>query len=177
MPRGLAPPVSPRSRSSLMDPTKTCTQRSQRWSRRLTHRQAFPNIDANGRGIERLRRADETAPRTARGRAARYRRDHQDFGERARGARAERHLEAPRRHFLAWLRPRLRRADRRRPGEGLREFIARFPHDSVTDGSPYVTTHEVDTDPPSHAGRLVLIVVPILVAAVALVVWAIMSRS
>jgi len=63
------------------------------------------------------------------------------------------------------------------PEKAVREFIARFPHDSVTDGSPYVTTHEVDTDPPSHAGRLVLIVVPILVAAVALIVWAIMSRS
>jgi cytoskeletal protein RodZ len=63
------------------------------------------------------------------------------------------------------------------PEKAVRDFIARFPHDSVTDGSPYVTSHEVDTDPPSHAGRLVLIVVPILIAAVALIVWAIMSRN
>ena len=63
------------------------------------------------------------------------------------------------------------------PEKAVREFIARFPHDSVTDGSPYVTTHEVDTDPPSHTGRLVLIVVPILLAAIALIVWAIMSRN
>jgi cytoskeletal protein RodZ len=63
------------------------------------------------------------------------------------------------------------------PEKAVREFIARFPHDSVTDGSPYVNAHEVDTDPPSHTGRLVLIVVPILLAAVALIVWAIASRN
>jgi cytoskeletal protein RodZ len=63
------------------------------------------------------------------------------------------------------------------PEKAVRDFIARFPHDSVTDGSPYVTTHEVDTDPPSHAGRLVLIAAPIVIAVVALIVWAMMSGS
>ena len=63
------------------------------------------------------------------------------------------------------------------PEKAVREFIARFPHDSVTDGSPYVTTHEVDTDPPPHAGRLVLIAAPILLAVVALIAWAIAWRS
>ena len=63
------------------------------------------------------------------------------------------------------------------PEKAVRDFIARFPHDSVTDGSPYVTTHEVDTDPPSHAGRVVLIAAPIVIAVVALIVWAMMSGS
>lgn len=58
------------------------------------------------------------------------------------------------------------------PEKTVREFIARFPHDSVTDGSPYVATHEIDTDPPSHAGRLIVIAVPILVVVLALIVWA-----
>ena len=63
------------------------------------------------------------------------------------------------------------------PEKTVREFIARFPHDSVTDGSPYVTTHEVDTEPPFHAGRVLLIAVPIVVVVLALVVWAIFSRN
>lgn len=63
------------------------------------------------------------------------------------------------------------------PEKAVREFIARFPHDSVTDGSPYVTTHEVDTDPPSHAGRLIMIGVPILLAVIVLVVWAVFVRN
>jgi cytoskeletal protein RodZ len=63
------------------------------------------------------------------------------------------------------------------PEKTVREFIARFPHDSVTDGSPYVTTHEVDTDPPSHAGRLLLIGVPVVLVVIALVVWAVLSGS
>ena len=63
------------------------------------------------------------------------------------------------------------------PEKAVREFIARFPHESVTDGSPYVTKHEVDTDPPPHAGRLVLIATPILLAVVALIAWAIVWRS
>jgi cytoskeletal protein RodZ len=63
------------------------------------------------------------------------------------------------------------------PEKTVREFIARFPHDSVTDGSPYVTTHEVDTEPPFHAGRVLLIAVPIVVVVLALIVWAIFSRN
>ena len=63
------------------------------------------------------------------------------------------------------------------PEKTVREFIARFPHDSVTDGSPYVTTHEVDTDPPAHAGRLLLIAVPIVLLVIALVVWAVAFRN
>lgn len=63
------------------------------------------------------------------------------------------------------------------PEKAVREFIARFPHDSVTDGSPYATPHEVDTDPPSHAGRLILIGVPMLLAVIALVVWFVITRN
>ena len=63
------------------------------------------------------------------------------------------------------------------PEKAVRDFMARFPHDSVTDGSPYVTTHEVDTDPPSHAGRLILIGAPILLAVIALVVWFVLTRN
>jgi cytoskeleton protein RodZ len=62
------------------------------------------------------------------------------------------------------------------PEKTVREFIARFPHDSVTDGSPYVTTHEVDTEPPFHAGRVLLIAVPIVVVVLALIVWAIVRN-
>jgi cytoskeletal protein RodZ len=63
------------------------------------------------------------------------------------------------------------------PEKAVREFIARFPHDSVTDGSPYVTSHDIDTDPPSHTGRLMLIGVPVLLVVIALVVWAIVSQN
>ena len=63
------------------------------------------------------------------------------------------------------------------PEKAVQEFIARFPHDSVTDGSPHVTTTEVDTDPPSHAGRLMVIGVPILLAVAALIVWALVFRT
>jgi cytoskeletal protein RodZ len=63
------------------------------------------------------------------------------------------------------------------PEKAVREFIARFPHDSVTDGSPHVTTTEVDTDPPSHAGRLIVIGVPVLLAVAALIVWAFVFRT
>jgi cytoskeletal protein RodZ len=63
------------------------------------------------------------------------------------------------------------------PEKAVQEFIARFPHDSVTDGSPHVTTTEVDTDPPSHAGRLIVIGVPILLAVAALIVWALVFRT
>ena len=62
------------------------------------------------------------------------------------------------------------------PEKTVREFIARFPHDSVTDGSPYVTTHEVDTEPPFHAGRVLLIAVPIVVVVLALIVWAVVRN-
>jgi len=62
------------------------------------------------------------------------------------------------------------------PEKAVREFIARFPHESVTDGSPQVTTTEVDTDPPAHAGRMIVIGVPVLLVVAALVVWAFASR-
>ena len=55
------------------------------------------------------------------------------------------------------------------PEAAVREFIARFPDASVTAGSPYVTTHEVNTDPPSQLGRRIvfglLILVPVALAA------------
>ena len=63
------------------------------------------------------------------------------------------------------------------PEKAVREFIARFPHESVTDGSPHVTTTEVDTDPPAHAGRLIIIGMPILLVVAALIVWAWASRT
>lgn len=63
------------------------------------------------------------------------------------------------------------------PEKAVRDFIAGFPHDSVTDGSPYVTTHEIDTDPPSHAGRILVIALPIVLLIIGLLVWAIVWRN
>jgi cytoskeletal protein RodZ len=63
------------------------------------------------------------------------------------------------------------------PETTVREFITRFPHDSVTDGSPYVASHEVNTDPPSHTARRVLIAAGVLIPLVALLVWAILAAT
>lgn len=63
------------------------------------------------------------------------------------------------------------------PEKAVREFITRFPHDSVTDGSPYVAAQEINTDPPSHTGRLILIAVPIVLVIAVIVIWALVSRQ
>ncbi len=49
------------------------------------------------------------------------------------------------------------------PEATVQEFIARFPDASVTGGSPYARSGEVDTDPPSQLMRRALIVVAILI--------------
>ena len=56
------------------------------------------------------------------------------------------------------------------PEATVQEFIARFPDASVTGGSPYARSEEVDTDPPSQLMRRALIVVAILIP-IALVYW------
>ena len=63
------------------------------------------------------------------------------------------------------------------PERTVREFIAGFPHDSVTDGSPYVRSQAIDTDPPSQTGRHLLIAFLLVVLVAAMIVWAVLFRS
>ena len=63
------------------------------------------------------------------------------------------------------------------PERTVREFIARFPHDSVTDGSPYVRSREIDTDPPSQTGRRLLIALPLVLVVAAMIAWAMFYRN
>ena len=63
------------------------------------------------------------------------------------------------------------------PERTVREFIARFPQDSVTDGSPYVRSQAIDTDPPSQMGRRLLIAFPLVLLVAAMIVWAVVFRS
>jgi cytoskeleton protein RodZ len=63
------------------------------------------------------------------------------------------------------------------PEVTVREFIARFPHDSITDGSPYVASPELNTDPPSQVGRRIVIALAILIPIAAIVVWSILYQN
>ena len=58
----------------------------------------------------------------------------------------------------------------------IREFLARFPHDSVTNGSPYVAAQEIDTRPPSSARRFVIALAVLLPVAV-VIVWLVLFRN
>jgi cytoskeletal protein RodZ len=62
------------------------------------------------------------------------------------------------------------------PETTVQEFIARFPDASVTDGSPYTRSREIDTDPPSQLIRRVAIVLAIVVTIAALVGLSILAR-
>ena len=60
------------------------------------------------------------------------------------------------------------------PETTVREFVARFPDATVTTG---VRAEEVDTDPPSQVGRVIVITLVILVPLAALVVWLLVLRN
>jgi cytoskeleton protein RodZ len=62
------------------------------------------------------------------------------------------------------------------PEVTVREFLARFPDESVTDGSPYARSQEINTDPPSQIARRALIAVAVLIPLVVLIVWTILAR-
>lgn len=62
------------------------------------------------------------------------------------------------------------------PETTVQEFIARFPDASVTDGSPYARSQEIDTDPPSQLIRWVVIVLAIVVPIAVLVGLSILAR-
>ena len=62
------------------------------------------------------------------------------------------------------------------PEVTVREFISRFPHESVTSGSPYVEAH-VDTDPPSQLGRQIVITFAILLPIAVVLIWALLVRN
>ena len=62
------------------------------------------------------------------------------------------------------------------PEVTVREFISRFPHDSVTNGSPYVEKH-VDTDPPSQVARRIVIAFSILIPLAAVLIWSLFLRG
>jgi cytoskeletal protein RodZ len=63
------------------------------------------------------------------------------------------------------------------PEQTVREFISRFPHESVTNGSPYVTSHEINTDPPSQLGRRIVIGLAVILPIAAAFIWAMLFRS
>lgn len=60
------------------------------------------------------------------------------------------------------------------PEQTVREFIARFPHDSVGDGSPYVPSPDLMGDDRARVGRLIVVAVIVLaviaIGAVVLVI-------
>lgn len=58
------------------------------------------------------------------------------------------------------------------PEAAVKEFVARFPHASMADGSPSAPTEEIDTDRPRPFARRVIIAVIILVSmALAALYW------
>ena len=60
------------------------------------------------------------------------------------------------------------------PEKTVREFITRFPDATVTNGSPYARTEEINTDPPSQFGRRVVITMAILVPIAAIILWSVL---
>ena len=60
------------------------------------------------------------------------------------------------------------------PEKTVKEFMARFPHDSVVDGSPYVNSHDKQIAGTGHRGRRVAVVVAILVPLAAILVWSLL---
>lgn len=63
------------------------------------------------------------------------------------------------------------------PEQAVRDFMARFPHDSITNGSPYAAAQEVNTDPPSQVGRRLVIALALIVPIAAVIVWATIFRT
>jgi cytoskeletal protein RodZ len=59
------------------------------------------------------------------------------------------------------------------PEATVKDFIARFPDESVTNGSPYVTAEEIDTDPPSQVGRRIVLTLAIVLPVAAIIIWSI----
>lgn len=57
------------------------------------------------------------------------------------------------------------------PEQTVREFLAQFPHDSVTAGSPHVLIDDGDRERRRLDPRAVMILATILVVAVAILVW------
>ena len=62
------------------------------------------------------------------------------------------------------------------PEKAVREFIERFPHESVTSGSPYVEA-DVDTDPPSQIGRRIVLTLAVVVPVAAVLIWSLLMRN
>ncbi len=62
------------------------------------------------------------------------------------------------------------------PEQTVRDFIARFPDESVGGGGSYTIGQEVDTDPPSQFGRRLVITLAIIIPIAALVVWSLLFR-
>jgi cytoskeletal protein RodZ len=62
------------------------------------------------------------------------------------------------------------------PEVTVQEFIARFPDASVTDGSPYTRSAEVNTDPPSQVARRAVIAAAIIVPIALLVGLSMLAR-
>lgn len=63
------------------------------------------------------------------------------------------------------------------PEVAVREFLARFPHDSVTDGSPLVVSHEIAAGRPSPVIRRIIIGFLVLIPIAAAFVWAMLVRT
>jgi cytoskeletal protein RodZ len=63
------------------------------------------------------------------------------------------------------------------PEAAVKEFIARFPDDRITNGSPYVAAEEIDTDPPSQVGRGIVLTLAVLLPVAAIIIWSIVAGN
>lgn len=64
------------------------------------------------------------------------------------------------------------------PEATVREFMTRFPQESVVVGSPHVSHHELATTEVRHMGRYVSVAAAVIVALIglALVIWLLVAR-
>lgn len=63
------------------------------------------------------------------------------------------------------------------PEATVQEFIARFPDASVTDGSPYVRSEEINTDPPSQVARRVVIALAVVIPIAIIVALSFLAKK
>ena len=62
------------------------------------------------------------------------------------------------------------------PETTIQDFIARFPDASVTNGSPYTRSEEINTDPPSQFARRVMIALAIIIPIALLIGLTLLAR-
>ncbi|HVG56293.1 MAG TPA: helix-turn-helix transcriptional regulator [Vicinamibacterales bacterium] len=63
------------------------------------------------------------------------------------------------------------------PEATVQEFITRFPDASVTDGSPYTRSEEINTDPPSQVARRVVIALAIVTPIAIIIALTLLAKK